>query len=238
MSILVVRFVAPMMSCGGSDAVFTTRTTGRHITKSQCLGTIHNARGGLDTEAIPDLLSLGVSIREDVPPQAILDDYQTVAGVMHADRKIRKGRIASEQQQVHKHYLCDAAMTAFIVGGRDLLGEIAEYLADPVRPLYIGRRNCVPSEPLVEDPTTAVIDTDDVKGAMREVPLIAFSDRPLSTPVRCHVEIIPGMQMPDPIPLISRIRDVPMGVLRDRIFGYRQVYTRRIPRNEFPEETE
>ena len=229
-SVLAFRVEAPLISCGGAESFFTLRRTDLVPTKSQILCCLHNARGGRDTAAIPELVALRYAVREDLPATSILDDYQTVAGVPRSDRK------GHEDQQVHKYYVCGTALTGFLQGPDDLLGELAEHWANPIRPIHWGRRHCVPSRPPVDDPATAVLTGVGLLDALTAVPLIADPRRPQKL-IKCHIEVDPDEPLPEPTPLIRRVRDVPVGVLRDRLFAHREVYAIRLPRARFPEET-
>lgn len=231
MSVLIFRIEGIIISCGGAESFFNLRQTDLVVTKSMSLGCLHNARGGLDIEAIPDLAALRFAVREDVPADAILDDYQNVAGVLSSDRQKRHSN-----QQIHKQYLCGTTQTGMFEGPRDLLLELAEAWCSPKRPIWWGRKQCVPTRPPVEDPESAVIEAS-LEESLVAVPLIEHFDVTPRDRIRCHIEVDPSRPLPEPRPVVRRICDVPVGRLSDRVFAYREVYTVRILRSEFPEET-
>ncbi|WP_279617166.1 type I-E CRISPR-associated protein Cas5/CasD, partial [Streptomyces regalis] len=48
-----------------------------------------------------------------------------------------------------RHYLADAVFTIAVTGPTPLLERIAHHLEHPRWAPYLGRRNCIPTEPLV-----------------------------------------------------------------------------------------
>lgn len=57
--------------------------------------------------------------------------------------------IPSTPKQRNKEYLAGASFTVFVEGEDNLLQEIHDALLNPVFPLFLGRKGCLPSEPIV-----------------------------------------------------------------------------------------
>lgn len=142
MDTLLLRLVGPMQSWG-IDSRFTVRHTGREPSKSGVIGLLCAALGRPRTAPLGDLAALRMGVRVD-QEGTIQVDYHTAQQVYKASGGPPKATEVS-----HRYYLADAR---FLVGlaGQDgeLLKQIHEALADPVWPLYLGRRAFVPSQPV------------------------------------------------------------------------------------------
>lgn len=92
----------------------------------------------------------------------LLTDYQTAslakADVGWTTRGRPEGRAGGEgayagQHQRYRHFYCDAALTVAVhLSGGDkapTLEQLAGALEQPARPLFIGRKPCLPGAPLV-----------------------------------------------------------------------------------------
>ena len=160
--VLVLRLDAPLMSFGGV-AVDETRPTLEHPGRSMLTGLLANALGWVhgDFEALQRLQSrLDFAVRQDRPGR-LLVDYQTVdlsqdfmgeSWTTHGVPEKRGG--ASLGTHIRRpHYLADAAYTvALTLDPADespTLDDLQAALRHPARPLFIGRKTCLPSRPLV-----------------------------------------------------------------------------------------
>jgi CRISPR system Cascade subunit CasD len=106
--------------------------------KSGVLGLLAAAEGRRRTDPIEDLLALAFGVRADQPGIA-LRDFQTA-------------RSLDEQQTMpltHRYYLSDAVFVAGVSGDDRLVDGLVEALRRPRFPLYLGRRACPPTPPLV-----------------------------------------------------------------------------------------
>jgi len=96
-----------------------------------------------------------------------LEDYHTVQNTMKADGKTKDCHIT------HRQYLTDAAFAVLLHGALGLVREVAAGLADPRWGIWLGRKACVPTAPVL----VGVFDTRDE--ALRELigdqPLDAFT---------------------------------------------------------------
>jgi len=161
---LVIRFDAPLISFGGS-AVDNLRVTRTFPGRAMLTGLLANALGWTHGEA--DRLGtlqerLRYAVRCDREGRRLID-YQTVdlgqdfldAGwTTRGAVEGREGGPASKGTHIrYRHYLADAVFTVALTlappGSAPALDEIAAALHEPARPLFIGRKTCLPSVPLL-----------------------------------------------------------------------------------------
>lgn len=186
---LVLRLAGPLQSWG-SKGQFNRRETGREPTKSGIVGLLAAAEGRRRSESIEDLLNIQLGVRND-QPGTVLRDYHTVSD--YRGRKLLKSEVNSKGIQVatsppkythvtERFYLQDAVFTAYISAGADMLSGLATALLHPRFPLALGRRACVPTQPLVLKPTSNQVQGIDprlwsgtIADAMAKVPWQATS---------------------------------------------------------------
>lgn len=137
MTVLSLLLAGPLQSWG-SESRFTTRATDDAPTKSGVLGLLAAARGQRRTDPIEDLLDIRFGVRIDQPGE-ILRDFQTARSL--------DGRKSMPLSQ--RFYRADARYLVGLDADRALLEGLVDALLHPVYPLYLGRRSCPPSEPLV-----------------------------------------------------------------------------------------
>lgn len=165
MTCLLIHLEGPLMSFGGT-VVDQFHPTHDWPLRSQITGLLANALGyeHHQHEALSHLQSrLRMAVREDRRGRP-LRDYQTVdLGQEHlvargwTTRGVRedrgKGSATTGTHIRYRHYLANAAYTVAIrlepANEDPDLGHVADALAHPARPLFIGRKSCVPSAPLV-----------------------------------------------------------------------------------------
>lgn len=155
MSALSLRLAGPMQSWGASSR-FTRRGTEDAPTKSGIVGLLAAAQGRRRSDPIQDLAAIRLGVRIDQPGQ-MLRDFQT------AQKPGEKNTSIST-----RYYLADAVFLVVIEADRALLSGMAEALRNPVYPLSLGRRSCVPVGPLVLD-----ISDHDIDSALSTTPWIA-----------------------------------------------------------------
>jgi CRISPR system Cascade subunit CasD len=73
-----------------------------------------------------------------------IQDYHTVENTITAEGKTNK-----HAQLTYRQYLCDAEFAAIFEGERNFLIRVATALADPVWGLWLGRKACIPSAPIL-----------------------------------------------------------------------------------------
>ena len=165
---LVLRLDAPLMSFGDA-AVDATRTTGAHPGRSFLTGLLGNALGWEhrdvdDLQRLQDRLSHASRCDRR---GARLVDYHTVdlgadfmtprrtAWTTRGSVEERRGGEASAGTHIKLvHYHADAAHVVVLTLRRPdespTLDELERALAQPARPLFLGRKCCLPAAPLLD----------------------------------------------------------------------------------------
>ncbi|GLW56800.1 hypothetical protein Kpho01_48110 [Kitasatospora phosalacinea] len=184
MSGLLLRLAGPLQSWGHHSA-FHHRDTAAHPTRSALIGMFASAQGRPRDHALdpyPDLPGnpshhdLTFTVRIDKPGTPHTD-YHTVGGARYRGRG-REGLLptsdgghrteAASTLQSWRHYLADAVFTVAVHGPAPLIARIADALAEPHWAPFLGRRTCIPDEPLVLTPTPV---TDPVTELLTRAPL-------------------------------------------------------------------
>lgn len=182
MEVLILRFDAPLMSFGGV-MVDQHGPTERFPGLSMLTGLLGNALGlaHVDAEALAALQDrLEYAARWDVPPVPLVD-YHTVdlnQEKMHYPGWTTRGRpehrtggLAAKfgTHERDRHYWANGVMTVALT----LLGEeepetrsLVEVLRQPARPLFLGRKTCLPATPILLDS----VEAPDVLAALRRIP--------------------------------------------------------------------
>lgn len=149
---LFLRLAAPMQSWGTSSR-FQLRRTDAHPSKLGVLGLLLCAMGvgrRDSAQALEKLRPLVMGIRVDHPGK--LDwDYHTAGagiGIRSADGKIKSTASTMEYETLlsRRQYLCDASFLVALQGGAGTISDCVRALEDPVWPIFLGRKCCVPSE--------------------------------------------------------------------------------------------
>ncbi len=153
-SFLALRLQGPLQSWG-FDGQYSRRNTGLIPTKSaiggMCCAALGWSRGSREEE---NFLALFGDIRMTaivIPrirsgrqmPVRRLQDYHTVQNTRTADGKTKDCHITRRQ------YLTDACFGILLDGDTSLLSRIAAALADPIWGIWLGRKACIPSAPVL-----------------------------------------------------------------------------------------
>jgi CRISPR system Cascade subunit CasD len=138
MCTLLLRLTAPLQAWG-AESKFSRRTTGRAPTKSGVLGLAAAALGYGRDASLAELSNLKFAARID-QPGTIIKDFHTA----HTFGEKNKQAFISE-----RYYLSDAVFLVGLEGPRALLQRIEAALQCPVFPIFLGRRSCPPTLPLV-----------------------------------------------------------------------------------------
>jgi CRISPR system Cascade subunit CasD len=165
-STILLRLESPMQSWGDGSR-FQLRRTADAPTKSAVFGMIlcaggiqrHEADGHLDR-----LRPLRFGVRIDRPGVRGWDYHTAGAGygILSAEGVVKRTASTGEPETLlsRREYLFDASFVAGLEGDPALIAEIAAWLADPVWPVFLGRKCCVPASPvfagIVQD--TALLD--------------------------------------------------------------------------------
>jgi CRISPR system Cascade subunit CasD len=143
MSILILRLAGPLQAWG-TNSKLADRSTGLYPSKSAVLGMIAAAQGRSRDADISDLAAypFGVAIRR--PGSPVSDTQTAIAG--GAPYRTAKD---SERYFFHKAYLQDAVFFVGVQCDGDTARELAGALRRPAFPLYLGRRGCPVTQPLI-----------------------------------------------------------------------------------------
>lgn len=147
----------PMQSWGSSSR-FERRTTELHPTRSAIIGVVAAAMGidkfasdeGARLSVLQDLAITTINLgRRDSRGRDLdiqrMEDYHTVTGIRKASGKVDRDKTV----QSYRHYLLDARFGVLIEGSKELLGEISTALGNPKWGVWLGRKCCIPSTPLL-----------------------------------------------------------------------------------------
>ncbi|MES1945003.1 CRISPR-associated Cas5 family protein [Salinisphaera sp. PC39] len=164
MRCLMLRFDAPLMSFGGV-LVDQHNRTDRFPGRAMLTGLIANALGWHhgDAEALNELQSrIEYAARWDVPPTPLRDYHTVDLGQPHLVQpgwttrgvpEHREGGEAAKKgtHQRYRHYWADGVMTLALAlrEGSPDLDAVTAALQHPARPLFLGRKTCLPAGRLV-----------------------------------------------------------------------------------------
>lgn len=229
MSTLLLQLVGPMQSWG-TQSRFSVRDTGLEPSKSGAIGLLASALGRSRSAEIADLAGLRLGIRVDREGRMEKDYHTTggqrkgslgTTGVMRASGKISYDAVLST-----RFYLADAAFLVGLEGSIEVLRPLHNALANPIWPLFLGRKAFPPSLPAwLPD---GLRETQGLEEALRGYPRIAQA--------RDRAEDSTRMVFEDPTGEAVRI-DQPISFAARR-FAQRRVTTAWIPSADIPERKE
>lgn len=183
MAVLLLRLAAPLQAWGSSSK-FIVRSTEREPTKSGVIGMIAAAMGiqrNDDAKKLAPLAQLRFGVRAD-KEGILLKDFHMVHGYKIAD-------------VTERYYLSDAVFLAVLeCDDKKLLEEIAAALQKPVYPLYLGRKSCPPTLPVVLG-----VKDEDMLTALKNEPFLYENDRRKN--IRISYEVSSGGAMVQDVPL-------------------------------------
>ena len=169
MSTLALRFAGPLQSWGVTSE-FNRRDTAGRPSKSGVVGLLAAAQGRRRSDPIDDLVALRLGVRID-QPGSVLRDYHTVsdyrgmpllsASVNRAQRQKPTGP-AKYTYVTQRFYLQDAVFVVGVTGREDVVAGLADAVRRPGFPLALGRRACVPSQPMIIPDGSSPIWAGDV----------------------------------------------------------------------------
>jgi CRISPR system Cascade subunit CasD len=169
---LFIRLAGPMQSWGTSSR-FQLRRTDNYPSKSGVLGLLLCALGISRADSrreLKELTPLMMGLRTD--HSGTLDwDYQTAGattGIRSAEGKIKRTASTGEYeaQLSRRQYLYEASFLVALQGPTAILEACANALENPVWPIFLGRKCCVPSEPVFAGRG----DYEDLDHALSSVP--------------------------------------------------------------------
>lgn len=152
---LALRLEGPLQSWS-FDSQYNRRNTGLMPTKSaiagMCCAALGLPRGGDLERAFLESFSTVRMVAVAIPrnragrglPVRRLQDFHTVKNTRRA-----RGGINEECVLTRRQYLVDAVFGILLEGNAVLLERMASALADPVWGLWLGRKACIPSAPIL-----------------------------------------------------------------------------------------
>jgi CRISPR system Cascade subunit CasD len=184
MKALMLRLEAPLMAFGGSvvDANGIVRP---FPAKSLVTGLLANALGYDQSESERHerlQQRLLIATRLDRPGETIVD-FQTVdlgqamfdqtGWTARGQREDRRGGPASSGTHIrYRHFRADGCATLALAldpANEDpTLDAVAAAVAEPARPLFIGRKSCIPSGPLL----LGIVEAQTVLDALKRWPTL------------------------------------------------------------------
>jgi CRISPR system Cascade subunit CasD len=191
MTILLLQLRGPMQSWGTQDR-FTIRGTDTMPSLSGVVGMIMAALGRPESEPIGSLADLVMGARADRPGEPMVD-YQTVRGG-------KDGTFSpADVVQSNRHYLADAAFLVGLEGPDQELDQVARGLSRPRESLFLGRRCCVPSAPILIG-----IRDGDLEVTLREqAPLVSELPPRLTLELPATTETATAMRMDRPLSFVT-----------------------------------
>lgn len=153
-----IRLEGPLQSWGDTSKLVIRRTMDAP-TKSGVLGLVCCAMG-LPRKAACDRLrelnTLAMGVRIDRPGTRWWD-YHTVGarvGILNAKGEIKINAQTKEPETLitRREYLADASFLVALHGDSALIGRVADALASPVWPVFLGRKSCPPAVPVLARP--------------------------------------------------------------------------------------
>ncbi len=158
----------PLQAWGNQQSKFVIRRTAEAPTKSGVIGMLCAALGVSRIEApkmwLPTLCDLNMGVRIDKPGIRWWD-YHTVGAGMKmrtAEDGIKYGAMLTQRE-----YLCDASFLVALQGEESLIDELFIAMAKPKWTLYLGRKACPPSRPILEYPPD---NFADLLSALKSIP--------------------------------------------------------------------
>ncbi|SDS49790.1 CRISPR-associated protein, Cas5e family [Streptomyces sp. TLI_053] len=165
MSGLLLRLAGVWQAWGQHAAFPHHRDTALHPTRSGLIGLITAAQGRTRDNALtpyeqlpgrPSHHDLTFTVRVDNPGTPH-EDYHTVGGGHPPDKRLYLANGSKRTAQAatlvsRRHYLAGAVFTVAVTGPDPLIDDIADALDNPAHAPFLGRRACIPDEPLVLGP--------------------------------------------------------------------------------------
>lgn len=211
---IFLRLEGPLQSWGERGR-WSVRDTAPHPTKSGIIGLIACALGYREDEDIRPLSQkTRLGIRVDAPG-TLITDYHTIGGgydrpaLLTAQGKPKKTPAGEPHTELsHRDYLCEASFLAALQirdsADEPLIEQMAHALQNPVWPLFLGRKACIPSRPIF----VGMGDRDDLHTALTQE---------LSYTTYSLARQRPGTTQTAHLPLILELdleREKPEGTLR------------------------
>lgn len=150
---LFLRFEGAMQAWGGHEAKFAIRRVAEAPTKSGVFGLLCSAMGVTRQKAVSEgwlseLNELKMGVRIDRPGVRWWD-FHTVGAKQQM--QIASGKTKPGAMLTRREYLCDASFLVALQGNGDLVTMLFQALCEPKWTLYLGRKCCPPSRPILAE---------------------------------------------------------------------------------------
>jgi len=201
-NLLVLRLEGVLQSWG-ENAKWDFRDSSTMPTKSGIVGLLGCAMGlERGSDMLIDLArSITVAVRTDRPGVKFVD-FQTVQG---NPLKTADGGKRSNNTILSPHaYLQDACFTVFIDTTPEWQERITTALQDPRWTLYLGRKNCVPSRPVLAD----MAEYADLIEAVKEYPAAERAEKIMTYECETPDSGLAGVVRPDDLVGVNREFDL------------------------------
>lgn len=148
---LFLRLEGAFQSWGDQRSRLLIRRTSSAPTKSGVVGLLCSAlgvsRAGAGESWLPRLRGMRMGVRIDSPGVRWWD-FQTVG----ANTQMRTAGGSAKEGPIltRREYLCDASFLVTLQGDPNVVGELTTALDSPKWSLFLGRKCCPPSRPLLE----------------------------------------------------------------------------------------
>jgi CRISPR system Cascade subunit CasD len=212
------------MQAWGTGSRLQIRRTDMHPSKSGVLGMILCAMGvsrDAASSIVGSLARLEMGVRIDRP--GVLDwDYHTAGakfGIRQAKGGVKLTATTKEPETLlsRRQYLFDSSFLVALRGNSHDVAQAEHALRNPVWPVFLGRKCCVPTEPVV----AGTGDHLSLRAALESMP---FYTDPFSREERVELEAILEHTAESPPPKNGRlVHDVPR-TLRNPSHGPRWIY--------------
>ncbi len=149
---LFIRLEGPLQAWGSHESKFAIRRIMDAPTKSGLIGLFLAAKGisRIDAAAhLPHLNQLKMGVRIDRPGIRWWD-YHTVGAKQKMQIAEAKGKSKMGALLSRREYLCDASFLVAVKGDPSIIEDIRNALTAPIWTLFLGRKCCVPSRPLLD----------------------------------------------------------------------------------------
>lgn len=212
--ILIFKLTGPMQSWGVNSR-WNFRDTSPEPTKSGLIGLFACAMGykandkRIETE-IDNKLKIGVRIDR---PGVITTDFHTVMG----EHTIATGKVKTHTELTYRSYIEDATFSIAVTGPLDLLKKIQDALKKPKWPIFLGRKSCIPTIPVLG---IIISEFTSLKHALETIPWNKMTPKDvIPKELKCVIEDEEG----------TLIRKDALRVNPARIYGIRRVSEYWVP---------
>jgi len=195
---LFLRLEGPLQAWGVQESKFAIRRTAEAPTKSGGIGLLCAALGISRSEAperwLPKLSGLLMAVRIDAPGVRWWD-YHTVGAKMQMRIAEGPGKSKPGAMLTRREYLCDASFLVALQGQTALIAELENALRQPKWTLYLGRKSCPPTRPMLEYPSGNYPDPLSALSSIPWRPRLRDDSQPQT--VDCLLDWEPTAEQPE-----------------------------------------